>query len=53
MREPEPRGLGIPIITLLLEGGTDAIYKVPHFVYTVSTTVWTKNMYATLFFTKM
>ena len=33
MREPEPRGLGIPIITLLLEGGTDAIYKVPHYIY--------------------
>ena len=28
VREPEPRGLGIPIITLLLEGGTDAIFKV-------------------------
>ena len=27
VREPEPRGLGIPIITLLLEGGTDAIFK--------------------------
>ena len=26
--DAEPKGLGIPIITLLLEGGTDAIYKV-------------------------
>ena len=29
--DPEPKGLGIPIITLLLEGGTDAIYKVKPF----------------------
>ena len=28
VREPEPRGLGVPVITLLLEGGTDAIFKV-------------------------
>ena len=28
LRDPAPRGLDIPIITLLLEGGTDAIYKV-------------------------
>ena len=25
IRDPEPRGLGIPIVTLLLEGGKDAI----------------------------
>ena len=28
VREPEPRGLGVPVITLLLEGGTDSIFKV-------------------------
>ena len=28
VREDEPRGLGVPVITLLLEGGTDSIYKV-------------------------
>ena len=28
VREEEPRGLGVPVITLLLEGGTDSIYKV-------------------------
>ena len=28
VREEEPRGLGVPVITLLLEGGTDSIFKV-------------------------
>ena len=26
--EPPPKGLGIPVITILLEGGTDALYEV-------------------------
>ena len=30
VREPEPRGLGVPVITMLLEGGTDSIFKVIH-----------------------
>ena len=31
--EPAPKGLGVPVITLMVEGGSDALNEVKHYFW--------------------